>query len=256
MKLPNKIAELVEGCTWERITIGQSESKTFVLQSDKTNQYLKIQSLAAIECLADEMERLKWLQGKLPVPAILCYEKDVENEYLLISEIRGKDASNKTHISDLSNLMKQLAAGLRMMHEIEIKECPFDERADKKIAEAHRRVKNGLVDLEDVDDCRKEASAEALFKQLISSKPKNEDLVFTHGDYCLPNIIIDKGQFSGFIDLGRAGISDRYQDLALAVRSIIYNYGEEMVQIFLQEYGVEKVDEEKIEFYQLLDEFF
>jgi kanamycin kinase/aminoglycoside 3'-phosphotransferase-2 len=43
--------------------------------------------------------------------------------------------------------------------------------------------------------------------------------------------------------------------LALAIRSIRYNFGEEMVPFFLNEYGSE-VDETKIEYYQLLDEFF
>jgi aminoglycoside phosphotransferase len=85
---------------------------------------------------------------------------------------------------------------------------------------------------------------------------ESEDLVFTHGDYCLSNIMISDGEVSGFIDWGRGGVADRYQDLALAIRSIIYNFGKEHVPLFLDAYGVKELDEAKIYDYQLLDEFF
>jgi aminoglycoside phosphotransferase len=85
-----------------------------------------------------------------------------------------------------------------------------------------------------------------------------EDIVFTHGDYCLPNILIDHThtQINGFIDWGRAGIADRYQDLALATRSLIYNFGPGWESLLWKEYGLETVDYGKLEFYQLIDEFF
>jgi kanamycin kinase/aminoglycoside 3'-phosphotransferase-2 len=225
------------------------------LKTNNHNQYLKIQSIDAIENLHDEKERLEWLQGKLPVPKVLHYEKDEENEYLLLSEIKGKDASNQSYKTNLPQLMKLLALGVKNMHGISIKDCPFDETLDKKIEEAKRRVENGLVDEEDFDDIRSGKTAKELFQNLFLKKPENEDLVFTHGDYCLPNIIMENNKVSGFIDMGRAGVADRHQDLALAIRSIIYNFGEEMVPFFLIEYGSE-VDETKIEYYQLLDEFF
>ena len=44
-----------------------------------------------------------------------------------------------------------------------------------------------------------------------------------HGDYCLPNIILKEHTVSGYIDVALAGVGDRYQDLALAVRSLAYN---------------------------------
>ncbi|OAS89466.1 APH(3') family aminoglycoside O-phosphotransferase [Metabacillus litoralis] len=255
MHLPMTLTKLVNGYTWEQITIGLSESKTFLLKTNNHNQYLKIQSIKTIENLQDEKNRLEWLQGKLPVPKVLHYEKDEENEYLLLSEIKGKDASNQFYENNLPQLMKLLAIGVKMMHGISIKDCPFNEKLEKKVEEARRRVKNGLVDEEDFDEKRSGKTAKQLFQDLIIKKPVNEELVFTHGDYCLPNIIMDNDKVSGFIDMGRAGVADRHQDLALAIRSIRYNFGEEMVPFFLNEYGYE-ADETKIEYYQLLDEFY
>ncbi|CAF1629466.1 unnamed protein product [Adineta ricciae] len=72
------------------------------------------------------------------------------------------------------------------------------------------------------------------FKELISHAP-DEDLVFTHGDYCLPNIIFDDNECRaiGFVDLGCAGIADRYHDIALGLWSIQYNLGDGFREIFL-----------------------
>ncbi len=77
----------------------------------------------------------------------------------------------------------------------------------------------------------------------------------THGDYCLPNVVLRDGAVAGFIDVGRAGVADRHQDFACAARSIAYNYGEQFVAPFFEAYGMAP-DPARIAFYQLLDEFF
>jgi kanamycin kinase/aminoglycoside 3'-phosphotransferase-2 len=247
---------LTEGCEWNRITIGHSESRTYRLSGASGNYFIKIISVDAVESLREEKKRIEWLQGKLPVPEVLFYEKDASNEYLLLSEVAGLDASDKSYAAMIPQLMRQLATGLRAVHDVRIEDCPFDRRLDIVIAEAGHRVEHGLVDEEDFDSARHGAKAEALYQELLVRRPAPEDLVFTHGDYCLPNIILQNGKVSGFIDLGRGGIADRYQDLALAVRSIKYNFGEEFVAAFLDAYGISEPDHAKISYYQLLDEFF
>ena len=57
----------------------------------------------------------------------------------------------------------------------------------------------------------------------MNNQPK-EELVFTHGDYCLPNSFIKDNKTVGFIDLGNAGIADKWQDLALCIRSLEHNF--------------------------------
>ncbi|MFM1654657.1 hypothetical protein ACI7RC_21545 [Brevibacillus sp. B_LB10_24] len=44
--------------------------------------------------------------------------------------------------------------------------------------------------------------------------------------------------------------------MALAIRSVIYYFGRELVPYFLEAYGIKAVDESKVRFYQLLDEFY
>ncbi len=87
------------------------------------------------------------------------------------------------------------------------------------------------------------------------SRPGVEDPVVTHGDACLPNLMLHGDAFAGFVDCGRLGLADRHQDLALACRSIRHNLGEACVGQFLAAYGAAH-DPARLSFYQLLDELF
>ncbi|HHV41510.1 MAG TPA: phosphotransferase [Clostridiaceae bacterium] len=98
-----------------------------------------------------------------------------------------------------------------------------------------------------------------MYDESIRTRPLDEDLVFTHGDYCLPNIVVSNDNLSGFIDLGRAGVADRHQDLALAARSLRHNMGSQgsgLTSLFFHEYGIRHIDSQKIHYYILLDELF
>ena len=72
---------------------------------------------------------------------------------------------------------------------------------------------------------------------------------------------------TGLIDVGRAGLADRHNDLALMTRSLGSpanpSYGSETAQRFLRRYaesgdvdGHVEVDTARLDFYRLLDEFF
>ncbi|GAA5346794.1 hypothetical protein CLV97_10926 [Planifilum fimeticola] len=51
-------------------------------------------------------------------------------------------------------------------------------------------------------------------------------------------------------------MADRYRDLGIAARSITHNLGEGYVPYFFEVYGLKRVDRRKVEFFQLMDEFF
>jgi aminoglycoside phosphotransferase len=145
-----------------------------------------------------------------------------------------------------------------MIHSLDIAACPFEQRLAVKVEKAHRRLVTGVVDGHDFDDERSGWTAESAFAELLATRPTSEDLVFTHGDYCLPNIIINPQNWtiSGFIDWGRAGVADRYQDLALVGRSLAYNFSPDWIEVLFREYGLSEIDYAKVQFYKLLDEFF
>ena len=254
--IPDPLQPFVEGMAWTRITIGESRSHTFRLdRSGHAALYLKIAPRVLWMELLREKKRLDWLQSRLPVPDVVGYEADDRNEYLLITPLPGRHVATLAAEEVDENIVQQLATGLRAIHAIPIHDCPFDMTLDREIEGARHNVANGLVDEADFDETRLGRSATELFEELLSKRPADEDLVFTHGDYCLPNVMMDRGEVSGFVDWGSAGVADRYKDIAIVARSLERNTGEDLTLAFFEAYDLSSPDADKIEYYKLLDEF-
>lgn len=184
-----------------------------------------------------------------------------------MSRIAGKMARDEEYLENPHVLLEALASGLKMLWKLDIKGCPCIRDLDVVLAEARIRVENHLVDMDDT-----EASTYGedgfenpmhLLEWLESNRP-NVETTFSHGDFCLPNVFLEGGQIKGFIDLGRAGVSDKWCDIALCYRSLKHNfdgtYGGKVYEDFKPDMLFEKLgiepDWEKLRYYILLDELF
>jgi aminoglycoside phosphotransferase len=255
--LPFNLSRILQNHSLIRNSIGQSNSEVYRVAN--SNAFLKIAGKNSNVNLQRERKVLEWLSDKVSVPKVLHFEETGENIFLLISEIKGINLADYIkNVKAKENLMCDLAKSLKQIHNISIKDCPFQRTLDVKLQNALENIKNGLVDETDFEDENIGKSAQALFDELIESRPKDEDLVFTHGDFCFPNIIVSNGKVSGFVDWEGGGIADRYQDIALLFRSFDFNVGdtEQFEDLFCSCYGIEKLDKDKIKFYITLDEFF
>ena len=257
--LPSELIKIVNEGVWEKDTMGMSDSKVYRIRNTSLgrNGYLKIMHHSNSESLSYERNIYNWLENRLPVPKVLYYSKDDAKEILFISEIEGRNGVDEELGLQPEYIAKLMAQGLKVIHSLDIKDCPYISTLDYKLEIAYERIVNGEIDEEDFEEGYRGKKAEELYDILIKAKPKEEDLVFTHGDYCLPNIMISNKEISGFIDMGRAGVADRYQDIALALRTLRHNFNDEKLEeIFLSTYGIEEVNLEKVKYYILLDELF
>ncbi len=253
--LPGALREQLNGAELIEVHDGMSGVRVFRVND---SYYLKIAERRTEEDLYSEVTRMLWLQPRLPVPQISYWGEDARHQYLLMTAIPGVVLFDDSVRERLADVIRLYASGLRQIHGLTVESCPFDARLDVKVSQAEQRVRSGAVDPNEFDAERQGRTPESAFEELLMTLPADEDLVFTHGDYCTPNVLIDPMSMSvtGFIDWGRAGIADRYQDLALAARSIEYNFGIEWVTPFFDAYGITQVDQAKVAFYKLLDEFF
>jgi aminoglycoside 3'-phosphotransferase-2 len=252
--IPQALQETLRGYRWRKITIGESGADTYRLTARRRRPLiLKYVGGCPHVDLQDEARRLTWFGRWAPAPAVLADTAEGDQQWLVMTALNGVDASRSSVEPQVKVAL--IAKALSALHARSVKTCPFDESLDGKIARAKENVAGGLVDERQFDEGNAGRSAISLLKTLLATRPSKEERVVTHGDACLPNFMFDGGEFSGFVDCARAGLADRYQDLALACRSIEYNLGEEWVVPFLHAYGLRQVDRQRLTFYRLLDEF-
>jgi aminoglycoside 3'-phosphotransferase-2 len=254
--LPRALSERIAGYRAIPVAIGQSTASVFHLEAPgRPPLILKCADAFDDVDLEDEAGRLRWFAGRAIVPAPLACGATPELQYLLMSRIAGIDAASSAKES-AEALVRGIAVALRDLHAQSADGCPYDQRLDAQLVRARRRIGAGLVDESDFDSIRSGWTAAQVLAEVERMRPGREDLVLTHGDACTPNVMFDGERFSGFVDLSRAGVADRYQDLALAARSIAFNFGKEWAGRFFDAYGLGEPDQDRIAFYTLLDELF
>lgn len=202
----------------------------------------------------DECERLRWSKPYLPVPEVLDCGSDSETEWLVSVELPGIDATRHPLRSDPAQLVRALAIGLARFHEsAPVGECPFDFQLDTALARVRRRVEEGRIDAaEDFNDDHAHLTLEEALTFLEQKRPTDEDLVVCHGDYCPPNVLLDRdGLITGYLDVGELGVADRWWDVAVGAWAATWNYGPGHEDLFYAAYGIQR-DDERIAFYRLL----
>ena len=259
--LPEEILNIVAGKKYYKDDIGMSDSSVLVfddmvLKIRKDSQFVKNEKLM-----------MSWLKNKISVPEIIFDCSENGFDYLLMSKISGKMSCDDEFMNDPCFLVSVLSEAMKSLWNVDISDCPVKNDLDTVLSDAQYRVEHGLVD---VDDAEPETfgkngfrDPEELLGWLCNNKPE-EDFVLSHGDFCLPNIFIDNDRFSGFVDIGRMGVSDKYQDIALCYRSLRHNfdgfyggniYGGYDEKMLFDALGIDP-DFDKIRYYILLDELF
>ncbi|WP_313537739.1 APH(3') family aminoglycoside O-phosphotransferase [Sphingomonas sp.] len=255
--VPAGLAALVAGRTWFRDRVGQSGCAVYRLaRAGEDDLYLKMAGAETLSDLVDEMARLRWLAAYLPVPPLHGFGLEGDGGWMLTGRLPGRTAYQllEEHPAAAPALAGSLARFLRRLHAIPVARCPFSADHALRLAAAKDRMDAGLVEEDEFDDARRGMSAQDVWGEMGAAMPVAFERVVTHGDFSLDNLLVVNANVVGCIDLGRVGIADRWQDLAILWHSLA-EFGEESAGAMLQAYGI-ALDPAKLDFHLRLDEFF
>ena len=257
INISNNLSNILRKYTINKDEIGLSPAKVYKITSPNEILFLKYSQniyKPTTYCIGRETSVINWLNGKINVPKIVFFENYQSNDFVLMTGLKGSmleecDLSPSVYINYMVRALNELQS-------IDIKDCPFESNVTFRLNELRYLLDNNLADINinNWEESTEFSSSEELYKWLCNNKPK-EDFVFSHGDLCGSNILIENNEI-GYIDLGRAGKADKWYDIAFCVREITdWENKEKYINEFFTLLEIEP-DWDKINYYILLDELF
>ncbi len=177
---------------------------------------------------------------------VLSYIGTDEYDWLLTRRIPGEDCTHPIYRAEPERLCDIMGELLRKLHGIRPDGCPVKDRLDTYKAAVLSGYEQGRYDepekFRELWPFSSEEEARECAERGLTLLKRE---VLIHGDYCLPNIILDNWRFSGFIDVGAAGIADRHIDLVWGIWTLMFNLKTtRYTDRFMDAYGRDMIDPE------------
>ena len=199
--------------------------------------YLKTAPAGALE---REAALTRYFHKKGLASEVLAYCQE-DRDWLLTCRAPGEDCTHRMYLEDPQRLAELLGIQLRKLHELDFSGCPVIDHTKRYLDTVFCNYEAGHFDNTGrYHPCRDPKEAIRIVNE-YSSLLKCDTLL--HGDYCLPNIMLDNWCFSGFIDLGNGGVGDRHIDLYWGTWTLRFNLKTDAwCSRFLDAYGRDRID--------------
>lgn len=252
------LAPLLEGR--RRVAAPQGESGGCISRYEVAGEptlYGKSGRGSVAEDITAEFVRLRWLARRVPCPTVHGFAAVDDEAMLLTTAMPGRSAWEMlTHDGTRGEaIAAAVGSFLRSMHALPVEDCPFDASVVVRVAAARYRVESGLVDESDFADAYAGWSAREILQDVEGALPLVTERVVTHGDFSLGNIMVDGAEVTGIIDVGRVGVADPYQDLAI-LHENLEEFGPAVQAAMWRAYGVTDPDPARLRLHLQLDELF
>lgn len=226
---------------------GESGARTVYIDRDG-GAYLKISACGTL--LRSSQLQTYFSKYKLSSPVIRYLSTD--RDYLMTAPIKGDDGLSKRYLAEPERLSEVFGQSLRLLHEVDAADCPINDRMSEL---THMAGTSSFLQthLDHIADYIGIANADTSLEEIAASSGllKNDALI--HGDYCLPNIILNNWGFEGFIDVADGGLGDRHYDLAWGLWTLNRNLNSSKYgQRFLDAYGRDCIDKDRLRICGLL----
>lgn len=201
--------------------------------------------------LGREAEMTRFFHQKGLAAEVLFYgsygsgigEGDLQKDFLLTRRVPGEDCTHGDYLADPRRLCDLWAEILRSLHEVSFEGCPIPDHTARYLQTAEEGYRIGRYDASLFPDNWGYASAEEAIGVVRREGHLLRTDTLLHGDYCLPNVLLDNWQFAGLIDVGNGGVGDRHVDLFWGAWTLFFNLKTDAYKDrFFDAYGRDKIE--------------
>lgn len=254
--LPPGIKHFIADATLTSDKIGASPCKVYQFSKGKERFFLKTSTpvyAPTTYSVLREARAIEWLTGRVKVPELVLLAENEYGEAMITRAVPARPLADRIHAGQPVTQLFQEA--LRQLQNLPIKDCPLHAGAAFRLKELEYLISKGLHEQEyELDQWPGVHDEQDLLMLLHATLPE-EDLVFAHGDLGDSNLFVDDKDQLYFLDLGRAGLADRWMDIAFAHRNLREDVSEKVADEFIKSLPYADVPAKR-EFFMQLDELF
>ncbi|MCP1638855.1 kanamycin kinase [Streptococcus gallinaceus] len=192
--------------------------------------------------LQREVDATDYFFKKNLAPEVLGYISE-EEDWMLTAKVDGEDTSSPIYLANPKRLCQVLAESMRKLHSIDAADCPIVDNVDRYLENVYKGYRQGNFEKKYLSSQQEELGRDEAFLRVQEIDPFLQKDELIHGDFCLPNIILNDWQFQSFIDCDSGGLGDRHIDLYWTLWSLQRNLGTDAYRdYFLDCYGREAIN--------------
>lgn len=231
-KIPEEFHRLMYGAAIYDSSCS-SEAQVFYIDKDK-GYFLKS---APAGTLKKEAELTAWFHKKRLATEVLAYISN-EKDWMLTEKVPGEDLTWTFYRENPERVCDVTAELLRKLHETDFSDCPVPDRTAEYLDTARYNYEHQIYNASLFPDNWGYKSPQEAWTVVEKYGHLLKRDILLHGDYCLPNIILNNWKFSGFIDLGCSGVGDRHVDIFWGIWTLYFNFKTDRYrERFLDAYG-------------------
>lgn len=235
---PNELKSIIENSDIYDSSCSRAAKVYFI---DKDGGYYLKESAA--KSLKREAEMTEYF-GRIGLGAKVLKYISAEKDYLLTEKVQGEDLTYSGYLNEPKRLAELSGKLLRKLHETDHSDCPRQNALEETLEYTKEKYLKGEFDPRwHLPEKFRPKSADEAWNFVEENKHLLKADTLIHGDYCLPNVMLDNWIFSGFIDVGDGGVSDRHFDLFWGAWTLEFNLKtDKYADIFFDAYGRELID--------------
>jgi aminoglycoside phosphotransferase len=208
--------------------------------------------------LLREHRNLISLKDILPVPQVLDFQDNGRDAYIVLQKLPGvslhkvsEELGRKKILAIISDIFSAL------WNEQSMARANLLNGAQEELKDIRALLQKGLINKQGFENEVGGKSPEAIYGELSPEILSHDKNVISHGDFCLPNILIDENEAWSLIDLGKAGKGDCCRDLASIEGSLERNIDKYAFRELLDimHINLSNRAEQKIRLYKTLDSY-